>query len=75
MATSPGKVEDRAPWAHSRRTASTTGGTWLTREEALKGTLTPSKVAGICVIKRDYFAVPDEEIKEIRVEISFGARL
>ncbi|MCB9161185.1 MAG: amidohydrolase [Caldilineaceae bacterium] len=47
--------------------AYTTGGTWLTREETLKGTLTPGKVADICVIDRDYFTVPDAEIKDIQV--------
>ncbi|MEZ4558810.1 MAG: amidohydrolase family protein [Caldilineaceae bacterium] len=47
--------------------AYTTSGTWLTREETLKGTLTPGKVAGICVIDRDYFTVPDAEIKDIQV--------
>ncbi len=40
-------------------------GTWLTREEHLKGSLEPGKLADMVVLDRDYFAVPDEEIKEI----------
>ena len=50
--------------------AYTTGGTWLTREEALKGTLVPGKVADLCVLDRDYFTVAEEAIKEIRVEMT-----
>jgi predicted amidohydrolase YtcJ len=45
----------------------TIAGTWLTREEHLKGTLAPGRVADLIVIDRDYFAVPDEQIKEIQV--------
>jgi len=47
--------------------AYTTAGTWLTREESLKGTLEPGRLADLIVIDRDYFTVPDEQIKEIRV--------
>jgi predicted amidohydrolase YtcJ len=47
--------------------AYTTAGTWLTREEHLKGTLEPGKVADMVVVDRDYFAVPEEEIKDIGV--------
>ncbi len=62
-----------ADQAISRRealAAYTTGGAWLTREEALKGDLSIGKLADLCVIDRDYFAVPDEEIKEIEVEMT-----
>jgi predicted amidohydrolase YtcJ len=56
--------------------AYTTAGTWLTREEHLKGTLEPGKVADLVVVDRDYFAVPEEEIKEIGVLMTFaGGRL
>ncbi|CAB1061792.1 Exoenzymes regulatory protein AepA precursor [Olavius sp. associated proteobacterium Delta 1] len=48
--------------------AYTTNGTWLTREENLKGSIEAGKVADMVVLERDYFAVPDEEIKDIRVE-------
>ncbi|MBE2240984.1 MAG: amidohydrolase [Caldilineaceae bacterium] len=47
--------------------AYTINGTWLTREEALKGTLAPGKLADLIVIDRDYFTVPDDAIKEIQV--------
>ena len=47
--------------------AYTVGGTWLTREEHLKGTLAPGKLADLIVLDRDYFTVPDAQIKEIRV--------
>ena len=48
--------------------AYTVNGTWLTREENLKGTIEVGKVADLVVLDRDYFSVPDEEIKDIRVE-------
>jgi hypothetical protein len=50
--------------------AYTAAGTWLTREEALKGTIEPGKLADLVAIDRDYFAVPEEEIKEIDVEFT-----
>ena len=48
----------------------TAGGTWLTREENLKGTIEVGKVADMAVLDRDYFAVPDEEIKDIQVDVT-----
>ena len=45
--------------------AYTQGGTWLTREEGLKGSLTAGKVADLVVLDRDYFRVTDGAIKEI----------
>jgi predicted amidohydrolase YtcJ len=50
--------------------AYTAAGTWLTREEQLKGTLEVGKLADMVVLDRDYFAVPDEEIKEIQVAMT-----
>lgn len=47
--------------------AYTTAGAWLTREESLKGTLEPGRLADLIVIDRNYFTAPDEQIKEIRV--------
>lgn len=47
--------------------AYTIGGTWLTREEKVKGTIEPGKVADLVIIDRDYFAVAAEQIKEINV--------
>jgi predicted amidohydrolase YtcJ len=48
----------------------TEAGTWLTREEKLKGTIEVGKLADMAVLDRDYFAVPDEEIKEIQVDVT-----
>ncbi len=45
----------------------TANGTWITREENLKGSIEAGKVADLAVLDRDYFAVPDEEIKDIQV--------
>lgn len=47
--------------------AYTVGGSWLTREEQIKGTLAPGKLADLIVIDRDYFTVPEAQIKEISV--------
>jgi hypothetical protein len=46
----------------------TVNGTWITREEKLKGSLEIGKVADLVVLDRDYFAVSEEEIKDIQVE-------
>jgi hypothetical protein len=48
----------------------TAGGTWLTREERLKGTIEAGKLADLAVLDRDYFAVPEEEIKDIQVDMT-----
>ena len=50
--------------------AYTIGGTWLTREEDLKGTIEVGKLADFAVLDRDYFTVPDEEIKKIQAEMT-----
>ena len=46
----------------------TTNGTWITREENSKGSIEAGKVADMVFLDRDYFSVPDEEIKDIQVE-------
>jgi predicted amidohydrolase YtcJ len=48
----------------------TLNGTWLTREEALKGSIEVGKLADLAVLDRDYFAVDIEEIKDIRVDMT-----
>jgi hypothetical protein len=48
----------------------TVGGTRITREERLKGTIEVGKLADLAVLDRDYFAVPEEEIKDVRVEMT-----
>jgi hypothetical protein len=45
--------------------AYTLAGTWLTREERLKGSIELGKLADLAVLDRDYFTIPEEEIKEI----------
>jgi predicted amidohydrolase YtcJ len=50
--------------------AYTVSGTWLTREERLKGSLEVGKLADMAVLDRDYFSVPEEEIKDIQVEMT-----
>ena len=45
----------------------TVDGTWLTREEAIKGSIEVGKLADMAVLDRDYFAVPEEEIKDLQV--------
>jgi hypothetical protein len=48
----------------------TAGGTWLTREEDIKGTIEVGKVADMAVLDRDYFSVPTEEIKDVQVDMT-----
>jgi predicted amidohydrolase YtcJ len=62
----PGQAISREEALHAYIAA----GTWLTREERIKGTLELGKLADMVVLDRDYFAVPDEEIKEIQVEMT-----
>ena len=50
--------------------AYTVAGAWLTREEDHKGPLALGYLADIAVLDRDYFACPDEEIKEVKVEMT-----
>lgn len=50
--------------------AYTLSGAWLTREEDHKGPLAPGFLADIAVLDRDYFTCPDEEIKEIQVDLT-----
>jgi hypothetical protein len=50
--------------------AYTVAGAWLTREERVKGPLAPGCLADIAVLDRDYFTCPEEEIKDIRVDMT-----
>jgi predicted amidohydrolase YtcJ len=59
----PGEAVSRWEALH----AYTVAGAWLTREEDHKGPLALGYLADIAVLDRDYFACPEEEIKEIRV--------
>ncbi len=56
--------------------AYTMAGAWLTREERLKGTIEVGRVADLAVLDRDYFAAPDDELKDIQVEMTIvGGRV
>jgi predicted amidohydrolase YtcJ len=50
--------------------AYTVAGAWLTREEDHKGPLAPGYLADIAVLDRDYFTCPEEQIKDIAVELT-----
>jgi predicted amidohydrolase YtcJ len=50
--------------------AYTLAGAWLTREEDHKGPLAPGYLADIAVLDRDYFTCPEEQIKDIAVELT-----
>jgi predicted amidohydrolase YtcJ len=50
----------------------TLGGTWLTREERLKGSVEKGKLADLVVLDRDFFAVPDEQIRDIRPTLTIA---
>ena len=50
--------------------AYTVAGAWLTREEQIKGPLALGYLADIAVLDRDYFSCPDDEIKDILVELT-----
>ncbi|MEM6548309.1 MAG: amidohydrolase [Pseudomonadota bacterium] len=47
--------------------AYTTLGAFSGREEADKGALRPGMLADVAILDRDYFACPEDEIREIRV--------
>ena len=48
--------------------AYTTLGAYAGREEHLKGSLAVGKLADLCVLDRDIFSVPGEEIPQIQVQ-------
>ncbi|NWG20472.1 MAG: amidohydrolase [Chloroflexi bacterium] len=50
--------------------AYTVAGAWLTREEQIKGPLSPGFLADMVVLDRDYFTCPVEEIKDIAVDMT-----
>ena len=47
--------------------AYTSLGAWSGREEAIKGSLEPGKVADFAVLDRDYFTIDPNEIRDVRV--------
>lgn len=43
----------------------TTGGTWFSQEETVKGRIAPGQYAAFAVLNTDYLTVPEEPIKDI----------
>src|SRR4029079_10849047 len=48
----------------------TKGNSWFLRMEDKIGTIEPGKLADLAVLDRDYFSVPDAEIKKIRAVLT-----
>jgi predicted amidohydrolase YtcJ len=56
--------------------AYTVAGAWLTREETIKGPLSPGFLADLAVLDTDYFSCRDEQIKDILVDLTIvGGRV
>jgi predicted amidohydrolase YtcJ len=50
--------------------AYTTLGAFAGREEHIKGTLEPGKLADVAVLDRNFFTVPADEIRDVQVDMS-----
>ena len=50
--------------------AYTVNNAWAAGEEAIKGTLTPGKLADIVVLERDPFLVPASELDDLSVVLT-----
>ncbi len=48
----------------------TVGSAWFSGEESVKGTLSPGQYADFAVLSKDYFSVPDQEIRTIQSELT-----
>ena len=48
----------------------TVGSSWFSREEGTKGALVPGQLADLAVLSADYFAVPEEQIKQIEAVLT-----
>jgi predicted amidohydrolase YtcJ len=48
----------------------TIAGTQITREERLKGTIEAGKLADLVVLDRDYFTAPEDELRDIKAEMT-----
>ena len=48
----------------------TVGNAWFLRMEDRLGSIEPGKLADLVVLDRDYFTVPDEQIRQIRSELT-----
>jgi predicted amidohydrolase YtcJ len=45
-------------------------GAFAGREENIKGTLEPGKLADVAVLDRDFFTIPADEIRDVRVDMT-----
>lgn len=43
----------------------TVGSAWFSGEDGKKGVMAPGQLADLAVLSRDYFSVPDDEIKSL----------
>jgi len=43
----------------------TSGGAWISSDEAIKGTLEVGKLADLAILSADYFSIPEDGIKEL----------
>lgn len=48
----------------------TTGSAWFSREEEHKGRLSPGCYADLAVLNSDYFAIPEDEIRNLESELT-----
>jgi hypothetical protein len=48
----------------------TSGSAWFSREDEKKGIIAPGQLADFAVLTRDYFSVPEEQIKAIESELT-----
>ncbi|MBL8877918.1 MAG: amidohydrolase [Phycisphaerales bacterium] len=48
----------------------TTGSAWFSSEQGVKGAIVPDQLADLAVLSRDFFAVPEDEIKSIESELT-----
>jgi len=57
----------RRPGSPGRLAPGTINGAYTSFEEAIKGTLTPGKLADITVLSKDILTIPEEEIPTTEV--------
>jgi predicted amidohydrolase YtcJ len=62
--------ESQAVSASEALRAYTTLGAFAGREENIKGSLEPGKLADVAVLDRDFFTIPVHEIREVRVDMT-----
>ena len=48
----------------------TVGSSWFSGEEGIKGAMVPGQLADLAVLSSDYFAVPEEQIKDLEAVLT-----